>query len=331
MQFQSRSVPKFVEAVNNWAPTIDCVLVPSKSLGKSQPALKDVAPDRLNRLFTCAGRDKFGACAEIRYGVEGRMGWTFSNEEFPSILEMWTLVDPAVDGFSLLLSFPLYSSLIHISADGSILPDESDHTEGGLDLRTKTLAVNITAQGCCVQVTEGSIRVKRHLAADVSHPGLLRECLPAEKIIAAAVDPQSSLVVTVIRRRNSDVELCGSRVSLIDSSVTINENEQPIRLVSEPTCLAIVKIEGNLFVFVGTTTATLQIFNLGVNSSPVPIMEHTMNGRGGVPSVCHSVSCISSHDSQLLLCGQRDGQLQTFQVEAHGEPGTLPYLSFELS
>ncbi|KAI9718568.1 MAG: hypothetical protein M1812_004019 [Candelaria pacifica] len=322
-EFQSRSVPRFIEAVSNWAPTIDCVFVPSNSLSRHRSTSTDAAPSRLNRLFTCAGRDNFGACVEIRCGMEGRMGWTLSNEEFPSIVEMWTLVDPAADGFSLLLSFPLYSSLIHLTTDGSILPDEFDHTQGGLDLRSKTLAVTVTVQGCCIQVTEGSIRAKRSLLADMSHPGLLREFLPSEKIVAAAVDPQQSLVVTVIRRRNGDVDLCGSRVSLIDDSISILENEQSISLTSEPTCLTIIRIRKTEFVFMGTTAATLRIFRLEADSKLVPIMEHTINGTGGVHSVCHSVSCVSSNDTQLLLCGQRDGQLQTFQVETHNESATV--------
>ncbi|KAI9696824.1 MAG: hypothetical protein M1836_005186 [Candelina mexicana] len=325
-EFQSRSSPKFIEAVPNWAPTIDCALVPSEGSSRHQSTLVNEAPGRSNRLFTCAGRDRFGACAEIRYGIEGRMGWTLSSEEFPSIVDMWTLADPSKDGFSLLLSFPLYSSLIHLSADGSILPDESDHTEGGLDLRSKTLAVTITAQGCCIQVTEGSIRVKRSLRADMSHPSILRECPPGEKIVAAAVDSQLSLVVTVLRRGNGEVDLCATCVSLIDGKISINEIEQPIRLTSEPTCLAVLRIGKTPFVFVGTIAATLQIFRLDAHSGPVPILEHTMNGAGDVPSVCHSVSCISSNDNQLLLCGQRDGQMHIFSVATHDEPVTVTLL-----
>lgn len=108
-----------------------------------------LAPEKM---FTCIGRGASGAIAEMRYGIEAKIGLDLLYD-LP-IKRCWAVPsfdNTQVASFFLLLSLPGNSALLQISEDLAEVTEKSQETVD-FDLLSPTLAVDIR-KDLVIQIT----------------------------------------------------------------------------------------------------------------------------------------------------------------------------------
>ncbi len=313
--FQARQAPVHVQCIPNWTPSIDFVtatVIPADRLisGRSSSGFQEVRSR--DRIFAGAGRgEKYGAVAELRFGLEARMGTRVGLED-GGALRLWCLPDLSGDGLYFLLSYPLYSLLFNIRKDMPILVVGDDDESTGLDLKSTTLAAGVTPEGLIIQVTDSSVRVTNFAKAE---PRFVWDS--AEKIVAAAVAGRTSQVITAIRTGDNIVLHLGRVTNHDEVNVTVSEIGGGIVLQSEPTCIFLDTVNGADYLLLGTTRATLQIFRMTLALGLTLLTETTLESDSGPAmfSVCESLAIAISGEYAMVVCGLRNGCLQVFHME----------------
>ena len=320
--FQARQSPEYEQCIPNWAPSMDFVtaaVIPPEALASERTSPNmDVGPLR-DRLFAGAGRGCIhGAVAELRFGLQARMGTAFDVGE-SGIFRLWTLPDVNGMGLYFLLAHSSQSLLLHLSVDTSTVTNEHDESTG-LDLGSSTLAAGATPGGLILQVTERSIRATTVATEDA------RFIWNSEgKIVAAAIEGETSSILTAVRTQDV-IMVHMRRMAVSDTAaVILTEVGRPLTLQSEPTCLAVEKVEGTSFVFLGTAACTLQIFRMSLASGLTPLLEQALAPElgPGMFAVCESLTTATSEDGTMLVCGLRNGSLQVFHVVLDPDSGRL--------
>lgn len=329
-RFQARQSPEYVQCIPNWAPSIDLItaaVIPPETLASKHSPPDAVVGTLRDRLFVGAGRGcKHGAVAELRFGLQARMGAILDLED-SGILRLWTLPDVTGTGLYFLLAHSLHSSLLRLFADIPTVIDVQDESTG-LDLGSSTLAAGATPGGLVLQVTERSIRATTIATADSRFV-----CNPEGKIVAAAIEAETASIITAIRTRDVITVRLG-RVTVDDKAAAImSEVGHPLTLQSEPTCLAVDKVDRTSFVFVGTAAGTLQIFRMSLASGLVPLLEQPLAQEPdlGRFAVCESLATATSEEGTMLVCGLRNGSLQVFHVVLNPDSGRSVIFDLQLT
>ena len=156
-----------MESVSNWTPIADFVAADVRT-GNSKRELTHKSTSRRDRIFACTGRGAHGCVTELQFGMEARIG-TYS-EYLPGINQIWSFSDLAGSGTYFLFSFPLRSSLLHMSADWSDI-QEVDEDTSGMQLECRTLAAG-TFGDYIVQITERSVFVYQQQSSIASATAL---------------------------------------------------------------------------------------------------------------------------------------------------------------
>lgn len=319
--FEPRQRPEYVQCVPNWAPIVDFITAVLEPDGNpflvrgSSTAHQGLVS---NRVFAGAGRGcNHGAAVELRFGLQASMGARVDLED-SGTLRLWPLPDLAREGLYLLLSYSSNSLLLHLSTDTSTVIGEHDESVG-LNLDSTTLAAGATPDGLIIQVTETSIRATTIVTVK---PRFSWDC-GAVKIVAAAVQGETSMVVTALRIEDEIKLHLGKMVVDDDISVTLKEIGHALVLQSEPTCLSIEAVGRISCVFVGTTAGIVQIFRMSSDLGLIPMLEQTLALEPEMPAfaVCESLTVMSIGERNILICGLRNGYLQVFDITIDAESG----------
>ena len=142
--------------------------------------------------------------------MEARIG-TYS-EHLPGINQIWSFSDLASLGTYFLFSFPLRSSLLHMSADWSDI-QEVDEDTSGMQLECRTLAAGAFGDHI-VQITERSVFVYQQQYSIASptalcftrHVGSLEE-----RIVGAAFEEVTHSIITAVER-DGEYQLHAARI-----------------------------------------------------------------------------------------------------------------------
>jgi hypothetical protein len=204
-----RQDPEFVESVSNWTPIADFVAADVRT-GNSKREIAHKSASSRDRIFACTGRGAHGCVTELQFGMEARIG-TYS-EYLPGINQIWSFSDLAGSGTYFLFSFPLRSSLLHMSADWSDI-QEVDEDISGMQLECRTLAAGAFGDHI-VQITERSVFVYQQQRSATSATTL---CLtrhvgsPGDKIVGAAFEEVTHSIVTAVER-DGEYQLHAARI-----------------------------------------------------------------------------------------------------------------------
>jgi hypothetical protein len=202
-----------VQSVSNWTPIADFVAADVRT-GNSKREVVHKSNSRRDRVFACTGRGAHGCVTELQFGMEARIG-TYS-EYLPGINQIWSFSDLAGSGTLFLFSFPLRSSLLHMSADLSDI-QEMDEDTSGMRLECRTLAAGSFSHHI-VQITERSVYVYQQQRS-LTSPTIL--CFTrhvdsiGEKIVGAAFEESTYSIVTAVER-DGEYQLHAMRIVLGD-------------------------------------------------------------------------------------------------------------------
>ena len=315
--FPPRKPPFQKVAISNWTPLIDYTtahISHSMPNALGRPDRTDTSPINHSRIFACTGKGaRHGAITEVRYGVEAaKVGPTIEiggiNEG--GVLQIWALDDPSGAGTYLMLAHPTVTSLLFMAPDATELEEVED--DFGIDLYARTIAAGITAHGLLVQVTEKSISA----TSPGTHPPRFESHCHGERIVAASiqrVQGNESVLLTAVQD-DQGCHLHHGYFAPDESRTVFKQLGESFLLPSEPSCISIQWIWGQLFAFIATTVGTIQVFCADLGSSFSPVYEYTFEGQF---AVCDSIAIITlctdsmNLPDHILVCGLRNGAVQT--------------------
>ncbi|KAL9119385.1 MAG: hypothetical protein Q9187_004062 [Circinaria calcarea] len=306
------------QSIASWAPVIDFTTanigysIKENLLGSSNDGRSAVR----ERIFGSVGRgSRHGGMCELRYGIEALSSARIDIQPLgvAGIVGMWIL--PHVTGTLILLTDPIRSHLLLLSAsDGEIreISDKVASDELGLDLQVRTIAAGNTEEGLIIQITEQSIQIKlpqQDLASVKGHGHGIR-------IIAGCVHGGIPAMLTVVRK-DTDVHLCLEAVLVNETGISLTTVGNPELLPCEPSCISLQAVGFHLYALVGLLTGSIEIFRCDPKAGLTSLIAHDFEGEF---AVCDSVVLISKtqeikdHTELLVLCGLRNGSLEVFQL-----------------
>ena len=325
--FPPREPPFQKFAIPNWTPLIDYTIAPISHSMQNSPERPSRAEHSLitqSRVFACTGKGaRHGAITEMRYGIEAsKLGPTIEIGDIDEggILQIWALKDPFKVGTYLMLAHPTITSLLFIASDGTDLVQVDENF--GIDFETRTIAAGITAHGLFIQVTEKSI----HATSSKAHIPRFESRCQNERIVAASIERvqgNESVLLTAVRGHQA-CHLHHGYFTFDESRTVFKQLGEPILLSSEPSCISVQWIWGQLFAFVATTVGSIQVFRADLGSSFLPVYEYAFEGHF---AVCDSIAVITLRKDSarvpehIIVCGLRNGALQTLYLRNLGPSG----------
>ena len=306
--------------IPNWTPLIDYTTAPaSPSIRNTRlvnPAV--FSPSNRSRIFACTGRGgQNGAITEMSYGIEAaKIDPTMDIGDINEggVLQIWALNDPSGAGTFLMLAHPTVTSLLLIASDGTELVQAEENF--GIDFDTRTITAGVTATGLLVQVTNKCIIA----TSPEPHAPRFESRFHEESIIAASiqrVQGDESVLLTAIRD-DQGCHLHHGYFTRHGSQIAVKQLGDSTLLSTEPSCILIQMIWGQLFAFVATTERSIQVFRAVVGSSFSLVYEYTFEGH---VAVCDSIAIVtlrtdSEHRPEyLIVCGLRNGVVQTLGLQ----------------
>lgn len=317
-----RSPTQPMAKISDWTPTIDFVVahVSGDATGQlGHAGSMDDSARTQKRIFAPTGRgSNHGAITEVRFGIGATL--------LPDIVEiergldqMWVLPDSSGAGIYFLISYPTRTVTFTARPD-DLMQDEDDELQ--IDAETPTLAAALTDEGFIIQVTANTIRAtkpgdsQRGLAINLKNEAILKATILRSENLGCL------LLVAV--KAAGKLSLRWAIIRTDEPEVSIQSLGQPHALETEPSCLSLHEIQGEAIALVGTLAENLLIFKRN-GSSLQQVHEHAF--EGDYP-ICNSIAMIQNALRVWLVCGLRNGAVQTLLLNVAGN-GRLTFVSQE--
>jgi len=310
------------QPIPNWTPMVDFCTANTLPNGIVQAASRrpevHALSTRRERIFGCIGRGRnHGAVCEMRSGIEARSRLHCEIDD--GVTGMWILPDISGTGSGTCLLMTYLdntTTIIRIANDDSgdigILsePDEVF----GIETDSRTFAAGSTSTGtstgAIVQVTGRSLRA---FAPGNAVPIVRR--FENERVTLACIRSEAILVAT-----DQGGQLClhYGEIKVSSGQILLDWADESLILDAEASCLSLQAIEGTEYAFVGDADGKLHVL---VASSTDGLTRELIHDLEGEFAICESVillreeSQAGSRGQYLLLCGLRNGSLQTFLFE----------------
>lgn len=311
---KARDQPRCVQKFINWSPVTDSVIVSSGQDSSSSDTARD-------RLFVCSassyGR---GAIFELRHGLEAQIGLVVSLEDLSSTRDIWTMSDDINGGVYLLISDPVSSILLYLSADFGEEMCAIDEADSGLDFSTQTLAAGCTSSGVLVQITEKAILLGTTTKSTMR---ARFEFGSDQSVAVAAVHSSASLIASAVRTRH-EMHLSLKSINIGQDQLHLSEIGQPLRLPHEPVSILIEVLGTFTLIFVGTGNGKVLIYSF--EDSTMLLSEVSIDVENGddLSKAIESLAVVAidtdgPSQKYTILCGLRSGIFAPFEMTlGHG-------------
>ncbi|KAL8687708.1 MAG: hypothetical protein Q9218_006196 [Villophora microphyllina] len=315
--FAPRQTLDLVGSIRNWTPLESMVTVATPPPPSNEVSMRETSTfESTTRLFACSGQgSRYGAVTEIRVGTEAvKLGPDIDLGELAhnGVVNMWALPDRSNAGIYLMVAHPTDTELI-------LLPSSSDEDPRAIsehevfDLDVKSIAAGSTAEGFLIQVTETSIN------AIAQEHGILPFSSKFDGTIITnacfLTIPARTTALLFVMRREDGFYLHHGHFGLQDGQIAFELLGESTPLQSEVSAVAMDWIDGQVVAFIGTLAGTVQNYIDDSGSSFVPDHVYYFNNES---SICDSLATIKFEqtddecsDSHLLVCGLRDGTVQS--------------------
>lgn len=316
---------ELIETIPSWASATDLITnIMRHAHGKSARSMHSSAS-----VLVTSGRQPYGSITELRHGFEARLfaRWGLESQGLESVTGAWAVPLMTNGSILMFLANPSATRLLSVSPAwedcGPVELDVSDCS--AFDLTHSTLAVNICLDDRIIQVTRQGIFVAAGLNAHFEDC-TKRVCDEGDHILAAAILPTQSTVVTAERRGNAHFirVLYLPAQSEVEgdapSATGLSAGESSMELESVPTAIAVHQSPSALLVAIATTDGHLLFYQIGNDHAFHKICRTRPPSLQDVPSVSDCLVLLeSSNDDRLLAtCGLRDGRVYSVVLETDG-------------
>ncbi|KAI0478994.1 mono-functional DNA-alkylating methyl methanesulfonate N-term-domain-containing protein [Xylariaceae sp. FL0804] len=322
--------------IPNWSPTVDFVVIKDPSVDAreehqgshtstplpSRATQNSLAPDRL---FACSGRGARGSIAEIRFGIEAKIGSVLPYSS--PIKRCWVL--PSMnytDGgyFSMLLALPNASAVLRMSLDLSNVTEENE-SETSFDVTSPTLAA-YTSGDVVVQVTATRITIVTPTECYQHGISELTQDPSAVGTHAAIADGHVALAI---------YSASAVKLAILDFDAGNIALSATFELDHDVSCLSIERLCGTHFALAGLVQSTgpvLVVYPIGMqrDANPGPALElldlqrffldtapstEEDSDRGALGALTSIVSAIEHHPKATVFAGTRNGNVLTLVID----------------
>lgn len=309
----------YIGPLTNWGPIADLVMEPQGSPNDPQRTAKRKG------IFAAVGRQPYGGVAELRHGIEARIGTTLEDDTLSGAIRMWPMHDKSQKGLFFLISFPNRTQVLRLYTDGT----EPEYLEEGacsaLDLDHETIVLERLGDGSVLQITDSAVCLAQPTVSEQPFHELYKHtCMPEQKILAAAADVKSHVFATAVR---THAQVVLSVMSMADSGNL--KVTGTIVLEDDPSCMAIHALRNCVYVFVGTAKGLLKLIYQADDGSLNHVSSYNLGGTefDAVRHACESIAVLHNATASILnrayrvLCGLRNGKLHVLEMFVRSDTG----------
>jgi Mono-functional DNA-alkylating methyl methanesulfonate N-term len=294
----AREHPQRLQTITNLAPLRDMLV------------MENTGREDAQRIFVCSGKGEgHAAVAEIRHGLEARIGFLAEQEDSSVATGVWILPEIFWDHLTMLVSYPMQTSVLRINFEKSSLTIADDDLDyRGLQLNSTTLAFGIIEGNLLVQITPSAVIILSPLSK-MKSVERKHESLP---ISIGTIYPDNMLIAT-ITMVNDEFQVLLSCVLAEDGVVSIIDHSEAYSMVEEPSSILIVDHNGTQLLFVGTVTGGIHVLAIGPDQRMCLLSRisiATLFPLVQASALC-SLAFLTNTSLRLpaLACGTRNGWL----------------------
>ena len=319
-RFSPRKAAERLSTQSNWTPLSDIILDSSASNNDADRGYHYagvIRPDGRQRVLTCNGKRLHGSVSELCYGIQSSPpSESIDLGDLPSstILDLWTLCS-SQDISYVLISYPTNTAVLQLQEGYD--PELLDST-ASFDLDSRTIAALVTEEGLAIQVTNSSVT-----GISLQSPGGTTRLWKhdfwgaGEEGLVASIESTGvchHLIVAV--RKNEDFSL---RFGLVGSTYDPTWDITPLTI--QPTCIGMNVLNERILVSVGNVQGGLELF-VASQEEPHHKLRRVASWQFGLSfEICDSTAILhldtenEQLDDYLLVCGLRNGQIQTLSFQ----------------
>ena len=302
------------QTIRNLAPIRDMLILNTTSCDEDA-----------KRIFVCSSKGEgHAAVAEIRHGLEARVGFFAEQEDSSMASGLWLVPEDVYNQITLLVSYPSQTSSLRIVFKEPTAEDDvgnrttlevadDDLARQGFQMSSQTLAFASTNEGHLVQITTSAVTV---LSASPNTSAVDRRH-PTYPVLNATIHPQSLLFATIALVNDEFQVLLGS-IEVGDVIVSINDYSEPYSMVEEPSSILIIEVSGEQILIIGTVVGSIHILVTEGGSGLRLLSRCSLAER--FPNIESSSICSlaflsdSALTQSVLACGTRNGWLLGLNV-----------------
>lgn len=292
------------QTITNLAPLRDLLILDRES-----------RDEIAQHMFVCSGKgDGHAAVAEIRSGLEARVGFIAEHEDSSAATGIWALPETISDHLTFLVSYPLHTTILRINFENSTLENaDAGLTNMGLQLNSQTLALGVIGESFLVQITSSAVT----LMSALSKINSVHRKHANHPVLTASIHPDAMLIVTVAMV-NEMFQVLLSSIDINDASITINDYSRAYSLAEEPSSTLVFDHGEMQLLIIGTVVGSIYILTVDSHQ------EIRLLSRSSVttlfPDVETSAVCSlsilveSSLGPPALACGTRNGWIMVLTI-----------------
>lgn len=287
-----------IQTITNLAPLQDMLLLDTTNRDEGA-----------QRKFVCSGKgDGHAAVAEIRHGLEARVGFIAEQEDASMATGLWLLPEPSRNHLALLVSYPSQTSVFRISYETRELENtEDDFGLQGMQLDCQTLAVAAIDETILVQITPSAITMLSLLPKMNS---VTSKC--SNRSISIATINLEHMLIATVAKANGLYEVLLTSINVDDASCGIDDLKAH-SMVEEPSSLLMCDMGGVQLLLVGTIDGSIRFLAIDQDSELRFVSQSSMLvlfPHVETSAVC-SLALLADVEKRLpaLACGTRNGWL----------------------
>jgi hypothetical protein len=247
--------------------------------------------------------------------LEAQIGLVVALEELSSTRDIWTMPDDLNGGVYILISDPVSSVLLYLSADFGEDMCAIDEADSGLEFSAQTLAAGCTSSGVLIQVTEKAVLL------GTANESTLRsrfEFDADQSIAVAAVHSSTSLIVSAVRTQH-EMHLSLRRITTSQDQLHLSQIGQPLQLPCEPVCILVEVLGTFSLIFVGTGNGKVLIYSFKDSTTLLSEVSVDVENGEDLSKAIESLAVITidtdgPSQKYTVLCGLRSGILVPFEM-----------------
>jgi hypothetical protein len=298
-----------IQTLTNLAPIRDMLLVDTNQANVSK------------RTLVCAGKgDGHASIAEIRHGLEARIGLVTEQQDARQTTGLWVLPTMDKDRVILIVSTPMQTLARRIDfGESTIEPAEDDAEVQGADLDSHTLAFAVTKDEISIQITTSAIIVWTPRLAFQPVRRLHGHCT-----VSVASINCDLLLCAIVAMMDGEFRVLLGSIDHNATAIGVGDFEAADLKTDEPSSVLIVTIGSKQILLIGTVTGWLHIFHIVRGQSARPLMQCSVSDV--FPQIEKSAVCSLAllTDSLIrpatLVCGTRNGWLLNLTVCEESTP-----------
>ncbi|KAF2201275.1 hypothetical protein GQ43DRAFT_41412 [Delitschia confertaspora ATCC 74209] len=318
----------FIESIPNWAPASDAIVSQLSGLNTGHERQRGA-------ILVASGREPYGSISELRRGLNALVHRFVDLPHLTGGVTGTWILDYGTDedGSSvrvyviLLVCLPPRSFVFRLSGspggdfDDIEELDGSAGSEDGIERSHETLVACSSGEGVSIQVTREAILLL--VRSDESLSCVDKCSFPASSAVFAAAVRAGCPFVVAAFRQDSGVKLRSVPIQPTGEGKFSFGAHEDIPLPADVTCLELIAINGTWYLLMGTITSLILLFTIDEDGLLLVLKESLGElSTTSLLTVCESAALLDGPYGPVIVCGMRNGELWSFNIDDTPKSGS---------